>query len=108
MRHIKIPKNMAKFIKPSSIEFNHKQNENTALKESNQEDVSSPLYFPPPEDQLRQKEVAQMFGRTVQTICAWTENGVIPHFRVGKFPIYSRKQLILYASKNQNLINSNK
>lgn len=99
---------MAKFIKPNSTEFKGTEHNNTTLKETNQEDISSPLYFPPPEDQLRQKEVAQMFGRTVQTICAWTENGVIPHFRVGKFPIYSRKQLILYASKNQNLINSSK
>lgn len=99
---------MTKFLKKNSTEFNSNQNDITVLKETNQEDVSSPLYFPPPEDQLRQKEVAQMFGRTVQTICAWTENGVIPHFRVGKFPIYSRKQLIMYASKNQNLINSSK
>lgn len=99
---------MAKFLKPNSTEFKEKQNNNIALQEASQEDVSSPLYFPPPEDQLRQKEVAQMFGRTVQTICAWTENGVIPHFRVGRFPIYSRKQLILYASKNQNLINTNR
>ena len=99
---------MTKFLKKNSTEFNSNQNDITVLKETNQEDVSSPLYFPPPEDQLRQKEVALMFGRTVQTICEWTENGVIPHFRVGKFPIYSRKQLIMYASKNQNLINSSK
>ncbi len=99
---------MAKFLKTNSPEFKEKQNNNIALQEASQEDVSSPLYFPPPEDQLRQREVAQMFGRTVQTICAWTENGVIPHFRVGRFPIYSRKQLILYASKNQNLINTNR
>lgn len=96
---------MAKFLKTNSSEFNTKQDNNVILKESIQEDVSSPLYFPPPEDQLRQKEVALLFGRTAQTICTWTKNGVIPYFRVGKFPIYSRKQLILYASKNQNLIN---
>ena len=95
---------MAKFLKPNSTEFKGTQNNSTTLKESIQEDVSSPLYFPPPEDQLRQKEVALLFGRTAQTICTWTKNGVIPYFRVGKFPIYSRKQLILFASKNGIII----
>ncbi|WP_343681263.1 helix-turn-helix domain-containing protein [Chryseobacterium arthrosphaerae] len=66
--------------------------------------LSEQNYFPPKEDQLSQQEVAAMFNRSVQTICNWTKTNKIPFFRVGRFPIYSRKQLIQYAAKNQQLI----
>ena len=69
-----------------------------------EEEIISPFYFPPEEDQLSQQEVAKMFRKTVQTISKWTEEDKIPFYRLGKFPIYSRKQLILFASKNRKLI----
>lgn len=92
---------MPKFIKDNSKEVNESKPVKTIDREK---EILSPFYFPPIEDQMRQKEVASMFGRTVQTICNWTESNKIPYFRLGKHPIYSRKQLVLFASKNQNLI----
>ncbi len=63
-------------------------------------------YFPPQEDQLTQKEVAKLFGRTVQTINNWRKQNKIPYFEIpGGNPIYSKKQLVQFASKNQHLIN---
>lgn len=64
------------------------------------------LAFPPIEDQLNQTEVAELFGRTVQTIIAWKKKGKIPYFQLGRFPIFSKSQLTLVASKNQHLINN--
>ncbi|MGZ9677509.1 helix-turn-helix domain-containing protein [Flavobacterium sp. GNP001] len=49
--------------------------------------------FPAPEDQLRQKEVATLFGRSVQTIINWKKKGKIPYFQMGRFPVFSKKQL---------------
>ncbi len=90
---------MPKFDKVDSVQYNSNES-----KKTEKEDITSPYYFPPKEDQLRQKDVALMFGRSVQTICAWTKSGKIPYFRLGKIPIYSKRQLILYASRNQSLI----
>ena len=87
-----------KFAKTSTL------NKNTIFELSYEDKVLSPYYFPPEEDQMKQRDVASMFGRTVQTICSWTKSNRIPYFRIGEHPIYSRKQLILYASKNQHLI----
>lgn len=70
------------------------------------EDILSPYYFPPPEDQMRQREVAQMFNTTVQTIINWSIAGKISTFRIGKVPIYSRKLLIYIARNNRNLLKS--
>lgn len=93
---------MPKFIKDDSKESKKTVVVNTATQE---QEILSPFYFPPKEDQLKQKEVASMFGKTIQTICAWTKANKIPYFKLGDHPIYSRKQLILLASKNQSLIN---
>lgn len=93
---------MAKFDKDydaPSIEENH---------HATIEDITSSNYFPPPEDQLTQKEVAEMFNRTVQTVINWAKMGKIPYYLIGKKPIYSKKQLIKSASQNQNLINQGK
>lgn len=87
---------MPKFSKDRLREF-HSTNER---KESKKD-----IYFPPKEDQMTQQEVADMFGRTVQTIINWQKKRKIPYFRIGRRPIYSRKQLIEFASRNQNLIN---
>ena len=92
---------MPKFNKEDSIESKKPLVVNTANPE---EEILSKFYFPPKEDQLRQREVATMFGRTIQTICNWTKANKIPYFKLGDHPIYSRKQLILLASKNQSLI----
>lgn len=60
--------------------------------------------FPPIEDRLNQSQVAEFFGTTVQTIISWKKKGIIPYFQMGRFPIYSKKQLTLVSSKNQHLI----
>lgn len=94
---------MPKFIKDDSRE----SKKSLVVKTANSEkEVLSPFYFPPLEDQLRQKQVASMFGRSVQTICSWTKSNKIPYFKLGDYPIYSRKQLVLLASKNHFLISS--
>lgn len=92
---------MPKFIKDDSSESKKTVVVNTAKQKK---EVSSPFYFPPLEDQLQQKDVASMFGRSTQTISNWTKSNKIPYFKVGDLPIYSRKQLILLASKNHSLI----
>lgn len=95
---------MPKFIKDDSKELKETTVvENTVQPEK---EILSPFYFPCQEDQMRQKEVATMFGRSIQTICAWTKSNKLPYFRLGDYPIYSRKQLILFASKNHNLISN--
>lgn len=93
---------MAKFTKENSITNLEKKSQ---AQESN-DDILSPFYFPPLEDQMRQKEVAEMFSTTVQTIINWSDAGKIPTFQLGKFPIYSRKLLIYVARNNRNLLKS--
>jgi phage terminase Nu1 subunit (DNA packaging protein) len=73
----------------------------TSITPSHNEELFS---FPAPEDQLNQTEVAELFGRSVQTIINWKKKGKIPYFEMGRFPIFSKKQLTLVASKNQHLI----
>jgi transposase len=60
--------------------------------------------FPAPEDRLNQTEVAALFGRSVQTIINWKKKGKIPYFEMGRFPVFSKKQLTQVASRNQHLI----
>ncbi|KQS94100.1 helix-turn-helix domain-containing protein [Chryseobacterium sp. Leaf394] len=93
---------MAKFIKDGLQSNPEKELQIEILSE----DILSPYYFPPPEDQMRQREVAEMFSTTVQTIINWTSSGKIPAFRIGKVPIYSRKLLICIARNNRNLLKS--
>ena len=93
---------MAKFIKDG---LQSKSEKELQIEVSN-EDILSPHYFPPPEDQMRQREVAKMFSTTVQTIINWSISGKIPTFRIGKVPIYSRKLLIYIARNNRNLLKS--
>jgi len=73
----------------------------TTIKPSEEVQLNS---FPPIEDRLNQVQVAELFGRTVQTIITWKKKGKIPYFQMGRFPIYSKKQLTLVASKNQHLV----
>jgi len=67
-------------------------------------DLASNSYFPPEDDRLSQQEVAQLFGTSVQTIINWKKKKILPYFQIGKRPIFSKKQLSLIASQNQNLI----
>lgn len=85
---------MAKFIKNKSEEFNKV--------ELPQKDLQSLL--PPIHDRLSQKEVADLFGTSVQTIINWKKKKILPYFQIGKRPIFSKKQLSLIASQNQNLL----
>lgn len=77
-----------------------KRNQNSEKPQS----ITSKKYFPSKEDQMTQTEVAEMFGRTVQTIINWKKNNIIPYYQIGRRPLFSRKQLTEFASKNQNLI----
>lgn len=90
---------MAKFTKDNS------DSTDETITGQNSVDITSSDYFPPPEDRMKQKEVAAMFDRTVQTIINWAKAGKIPYYQIGHKPVYSKKQLIKYASKNQSLIN---
>lgn len=82
---------MAKFIK-DGLQSN---TEKELRIEISNEDILSPYYFPLPEDQMRQREVAEMFSTTVQTIINWSSSGKIPSFRIGKVPIYSLNFLFI-------------
>lgn len=63
------------------------------------------IAIPETDDRLNQRQVAQLFGRTEQTIITWKKQGKIPYFQLGRFPIFSKSQLTSIASKNQHLIN---
>jgi DNA-binding transcriptional regulator YiaG len=60
--------------------------------------------LPPFEDRLNQSQVAELFSTTVQTVINWKKKGKLPYFQMGRFPIYSKKQLTMVASKNQHLV----
>ena len=75
----------------------------TTIKPSEEVKLNS---FPPIEDRLNQAQVAELFGTTFQTIITWKKKGKIPFFQLGRFPIFSKKQLTMVASKNQHLIRS--
>lgn len=62
-------------------------------------------FFPSGSDMMTQNEVAKMFDRTVQTIINWKNKGKIPYYEIDGRPIFSRKQLIKVALKNQHLLN---
>ncbi|RLZ08048.1 helix-turn-helix domain-containing protein [Faecalibacter macacae] len=66
--------------------------------------VIEKMNYPIKEDRLKQKEVAEMFDTTVQTIINWRKAGKIPFYKIGRNIIYSRSQLIQIASKNQELV----
>jgi len=66
--------------------------------------ISSNDYFPTEDDRLSQKQVAELFGTSVQTIINWKKKKILPYFQIGKRPIFSKKQLSLIASQNQNLL----
>lgn len=60
--------------------------------------------LPPFEDRLNQVQVAELFEKSVQTIITWKKKGIIPYFQLGRFPIFSKRQLTQVASKNQHLL----
>jgi len=73
---------------------------------SNQsQEVLVKTFFPTGDDRMSQQEVASMFDRTVQTIINWKNKGKIPYYEIDGRPIFSRKQLIQVALKNQHLLN---
>ncbi|MCC9042567.1 helix-turn-helix domain-containing protein [Myroides sp. M-43] len=73
---------------------------------SNQsQEVLVNTFFPTGDDRMSQQEVASMFDRTVQTIINWKNKGKIPYYEIDGRPIFSRKQLIQVALKNQHLLN---
>ncbi|MEC4052597.1 hypothetical protein VSP10_07305 [Myroides odoratimimus] len=73
---------------------------------SNQsQEVLANTFFPTGDDRMSQQEVASMFDRTVQTIINWKNKGKIPYYEIDGRPIFSRKQLIQVALKNQHLLN---
>lgn len=76
-----------------------------ALQKKNEVYDSKIITIPEKEDRLDQRQVAKLFGRTEQTIITWKKQGKIPYFQLGRFPIFSKSQLTVIASKNQHLIN---
>jgi hypothetical protein len=65
----------------------------------------SKIIIPESDDRLNQRQVAELFGRTEQTIITWKKQGKIPYFQLGRFPIFSKSQLTNLALKNPHLIN---
>ena len=43
----------------------------------------------------RLKPNATLFGRSVQTIIIYKENGKIPYFEMGKIPLFCKKQHLI-------------
>lgn len=60
--------------------------------------------LPPKEDQMTQKEVAELFDRTVQTIIRWKKEGIIPYYQLGRSIIFSKNEILQVASRNQHLL----
>lgn len=79
-------------------------NYNPPKVKNNQLKFIEKMNYPIKEDRLKQKEVAEMFDTTVQTIINWRKAGKIPFYKIGRNIIYSRSQLIQIASKNQDLV----
>lgn len=73
---------------------------------STRNEVKSETFFPPKEDRMNLKEVAELFGTTPQTVINWKKKNIIPYYQINRFsrPFYSRSQLIRLASQNQHLI----
>ncbi|MDM1347556.1 helix-turn-helix domain-containing protein [Myroides marinus] len=80
-------------------------NEKCESKSNNSHEVLANTFFPTGDDRMSQQEVASMFDRTVQTIINWKNKGKIPYYEIDGRPIFSRKQLIQIALKNQHLLN---
>lgn len=86
---------MPKFIKENL------QNQEVVKKDDKK---TTQQLLPHPDDRLTQKEVANLFGTTVQTIINWKKKKILPYYQIGKRPIFSKKQLTEIAAKNQFLI----
>lgn len=80
-------------------------NEKSESMSTNSHEVLVNTFFPTGDDRMSQQEVASMFDRTVQTIINWKNKGKIPYYEIDGRPIFSRKQLIQIALKNQHLLN---
>ena len=80
-------------------------NEKCESMSNKSQEVLANTFFPTGDDRMSQQEVANMFDRTVQTIINWKNKGKIPYYEIDGRPIFSRKQLIQIALKNQHLLN---
>lgn len=58
----------------------------------------------PEEDRLSQTEAANLFGVTVQCIIDWKKKGLIPFYKIGRKPFFSKKELLECARKNPKLV----
>lgn len=74
------------------------------LKQIKTSEAESFNTIPELDDRLSQKEVAALFGKTVQTIIAWKKKEIIPYYLIGINPMFSRKQLAKVAAKNPHLL----
>lgn len=88
----------------SNLKVNLSSKKNNELINTKSDALTSGNYLPPEEDRLTQKEVAELFGTSVQTIINWKKKKILPYFQIGKRPIFSKKQLSLIASQNQDLL----
>lgn len=74
------------------------------LKEIKPNSSQSIKTLPELDDRLTQKEVAALFGKSVQTIINWKKQEKIPYYLIGINPIFSKKELAIVAAKNQHLL----
>jgi len=88
----------------TNINDNLTDNNKNEFKRIKSLDDSSSNYLPPADDRLNQRQVAELFGTSVQTIINWKKKKILPYFQIGRRPIFSKKQLSLIASQNQNLL----
>lgn len=51
------------------------------------------------EERLTQKEVASLLNVSVQTIIAWRKANKLPHYRIGRFILFDKREVLSLARK---------
>ncbi len=51
------------------------------------------------EEKLSQGEVAKLLNVSVQTIIAWRKANKLPHYRIGRFILFDKREILKIARK---------
>jgi excisionase family DNA binding protein len=51
------------------------------------------------DEKLNQSEVAKLLNVSVQTIIAWRKANKLPHYRIGRFILFDKKEILKIARK---------
>jgi excisionase family DNA binding protein len=54
---------------------------------------------PSEDERLNQKEVAKLLNVSVPTIIAWRKANKLPHYRIGRFILFDKREILSIARK---------